>query len=131
MKPDIVFFGEQLPPQFELLFTQDMQTVDLLIVMGSSLKVAPVADVIHRIPANVPQILINREALPHMDSFDIQLLGYSDGIVAELERLLGWNKSDDDKELDPKCTAGDWPHVKYGLIFSNGYLRVRACQWNP
>ena len=37
---------------------------------------------------SVPQILINRESLPHM-TFDIQLLGYSDTIVGELCRRLG------------------------------------------
>lgn len=37
---------------------------------------------------SVPQILINREPLPHV-TFDIQLLGYSDTIVAELCRRLG------------------------------------------
>ena len=36
----------------------------------------------------MPQILINRESLPHM-TFDIQLLGYSDTIVGELCRRLG------------------------------------------
>ena len=37
---------------------------------------------------SVPQVLINREPLPHM-TFDIQLLGYSDTIVGELCRRLG------------------------------------------
>jgi NAD-dependent SIR2 family protein deacetylase len=45
MKPDIVFFGENLPSEFHDKFKQDKDKVDLLIVMGSSLKVAPVANV--------------------------------------------------------------------------------------
>jgi NAD-dependent SIR2 family protein deacetylase len=45
MKPDIVFFGENLPNEFHDKFRQDKDKVDLLIVMGSSLKVAPVANV--------------------------------------------------------------------------------------
>jgi hypothetical protein len=65
--------------------------VDLLIVMGSSLKVSPVADVKDKIPHHVPQILINMEALPHMSGFDVQLLGYCDVVVTELCRLLGWD----------------------------------------
>ncbi|RKO95094.1 SIR2-domain-containing protein, partial [Caulochytrium protostelioides] len=89
IKPDIVFFGEKLPDAFDHAFREDREQVDLLIVMGSSLKVSPVADVKDKIPHHVPQILINREALPHMRGFDIQLLGESDVICAELCRRLG------------------------------------------
>lgn len=45
VKPDITFFGEKLPDEFDECFAQDKNKVDLLIVMGSSLKVSPVADV--------------------------------------------------------------------------------------
>jgi NAD-dependent SIR2 family protein deacetylase len=45
MKPNITFFGEKLPDEFDKLFAEDRNKVDLLIVMGSSLKVSPVADV--------------------------------------------------------------------------------------
>ena len=43
MKPDIVFFGENLPELFHRAMKQDKDEVDLLIVIGSSLKVRPVA----------------------------------------------------------------------------------------
>ena len=43
MKPDIVFFGEGLPEEFHQQMEQDKEHCDLLIVMGSSLKVRPVA----------------------------------------------------------------------------------------
>lgn len=43
MKPDIVFFGENLPEFFHRAMKQDKDEVDLLIVIGSSLKVRPVA----------------------------------------------------------------------------------------
>jgi NAD-dependent SIR2 family protein deacetylase len=45
MKPDIVFFGEKLPSEFDRCFSLDREKVDLLIVMGSSLKVAPVSEI--------------------------------------------------------------------------------------
>ncbi|KAI9202789.1 DHS-like NAD/FAD-binding domain-containing protein [Polychytrium aggregatum] len=91
MKPDIVFFGEKLPQSFDAAFAEDRDKIDLLIVMGSSLKVSPVANVKDHIPRDVPQILINLEALPHMAGFDIQLLGYCDVIVQELCRRLSWS----------------------------------------
>lgn len=47
MKPDIVFFGEGLPDNFHKAIENDKNNCDLLIVIGSSLKVRPVA----RIPS--------------------------------------------------------------------------------
>jgi len=93
LKPDIVFFGESLPEEFHDAMSKDKEDCDLLIVIGSSLKVKPVALIPNSIPADVPQILINREHLPHMDSFDVELLGDCDIIIQELCHRLGegWN----------------------------------------
>lgn len=49
MKPDIVFFGEGLPDNFHKAIENDKNNCDLLIVIGSSLKVRPVA----RIPSKL------------------------------------------------------------------------------
>lgn len=43
MKPDIVFFGEGLSNEFHDRMAEDKDQCDLLIVIGSSLKVRPVA----------------------------------------------------------------------------------------
>jgi NAD-dependent SIR2 family protein deacetylase len=83
LKPDIVFFGEPLPDDFHRTISIDRDKCDLLIVMGSSLKVKPVSLVSELLPAHIPQILINRERLPHK-SFDIELLGNCDIIIKEL-----------------------------------------------
>ncbi|KAM4607818.1 NAD-dependent protein deacetylase sirtuin-1 [Polymixia lowei] len=88
MKPDIVFFGENLPEMFHRAMKQDKDEVDLLIVIGSSLKVRPVALIPNSIPHEVPQVLINREQLPHLN-FDVELLGDCDVIVNELCHRLG------------------------------------------
>lgn len=114
MKPDIVFFGENLPEMFHRAMKQDKDEVDLLIVIGSSLKVRPVALIpskfffvipynmlcehsvtlfftwshLDSIPHEVPQVLINREQLPHLN-FDVELLGDCDVIVNELCHRLG------------------------------------------
>ncbi|XP_030604532.1 NAD-dependent protein deacetylase sirtuin-1 [Archocentrus centrarchus] len=89
MKPDIVFFGENLPEMFHRAMKQDKDEVDLLIVIGSSLKVRPVALIPNSIPHEVPQVLINREQLPHLN-FDVELLGDCDVIINELcHRLAG------------------------------------------
>lgn len=89
MKPDITFFGEKLPDEFERCVLADRNEVDLILVMGTSLKVAPVADLLSHFPANVPTILINRTPITHM-AMDILLLGDSDPIVSYLCQKLGW-----------------------------------------
>ncbi|KAI7858771.1 DHS-like NAD/FAD-binding domain-containing protein [Circinella umbellata] len=90
MKPDITFFGESLPAEFDRLLALDTDNVDLLIVMGSSLKVSPVSEIMTQIPHSVPQIVINRTPITHM-TFDVQLLGDCDVIVPELCRMLDWD----------------------------------------
>lgn len=45
MKPDIVFFHEPLSYDFNRYLDEDKDKVDLLIVMGSSLKVEPVSNI--------------------------------------------------------------------------------------
>lgn len=88
MKPDIVFFGENLPEQFHRSMKYDKDEVDLLIVIGSSLKVRPVALIPSSIPHHVPQVLINREPLNHLN-FDVELLGDCDVVINELFHRLG------------------------------------------
>ncbi|KAI1189713.1 DHS-like NAD/FAD-binding domain-containing protein [Nemania serpens] len=91
MKPDITFFGEPLPDEFsKRLVKHDRNLVDLVIVIGTSLKVAPVSEVVPFLPAHIPQIYISRTPVSHIN-FDIDLLGDCDVIVAELCRRAGWN----------------------------------------
>lgn len=62
MKPDITFFGEALPDNFfNRLKNQDRDKVDLVIVMGTSMKVAPVSEIPNFLPRDVPQIYISRD----------------------------------------------------------------------
>ncbi|OJD14796.1 hypothetical protein AJ78_04884 [Emergomyces pasteurianus Ep9510] len=99
MKPDITFFGEDLPGAFsQRLIGHDRELADLVIVIGTSLKVAPVAEVPGILPRNVPQILISRDPVSHID-FDIEMLGECDVVVSELCRRAGW---DLEHEMIPK-----------------------------
>mmetsp|Transcript_17495 Transcript_17495/g.24909 ORF Transcript_17495/g.24909 Transcript_17495/m.24909 type:complete len:119 (+) Transcript_17495:42-398(+) len=59
VKPDIVFFGEELPERFLSLVDMDVSNCDLLLVLGTSLQVYPVASIPQS--ANCPVVLINRE----------------------------------------------------------------------
>lgn len=48
VKPDIVFFGENLPDRFYSSVSKDFDQADLLIVMGSSLVVQPFASLVNK-----------------------------------------------------------------------------------
>lgn len=86
LKPDIVFFGESLPEVFHPAIDADRLKCDLLVVIGSSLKVRPVSLIPEFLRAEVPQILINREKVGNY-VFDIELLGDADVIVNQLCRM--------------------------------------------
>jgi hypothetical protein len=90
MKPDIVFFGESLPEEFFDCVEKDVHECDLVLVLGTSLKVAPVSHIIEMVDPSVPQILINREVVAQPHQFDAELLGNCDNVVAALAGLLDW-----------------------------------------
>lgn len=101
VKPDIVFFGEPLPAHFDEAIERDVEEADLVIVIGSSMKVQPVSMIPDLVRPAVPQILINRERIDH--NFDIELIGDADVVLGELARRLGW------PALDTHVLAGLQP----------------------
>lgn len=60
LKPNVTFFGQVLPDNVCRCLEADRKKVDALIVIGTSLSVAPISKVIGYLPANIPRILINR-----------------------------------------------------------------------
>lgn len=95
LQPDITFFGEKLDDNFEKALQEDRDQVDLLLVIGTSLKVAPVSDILCKwtafeklvrnsfniaahIPHSVPQILINKTPIKHINP-DVRLPDYFKG----------------------------------------------------
>jgi NAD-dependent histone deacetylase SIR2 len=110
MKPDITFFGEALPDRFsERLTNHDKNLVDLVIVIGTSLKVAPVSEVVPYLPAHIPQMYISRTPVSHVN-FDVDMLGDCDVVVAELCRRAGWDLKHEmvpeDQKVETKLQDG-------------------------
>mmetsp|Transcript_10932 Transcript_10932/g.26066 ORF Transcript_10932/g.26066 Transcript_10932/m.26066 type:complete len:371 (+) Transcript_10932:148-1260(+) len=68
MKPAITFFGETLGDTVSRSLEADRKKVDAVIVIGTSLSVAPISKVIEFLPLNIPRILINR-TIVHPSSF--------------------------------------------------------------
>ena len=76
VKPDIVFFGENLPERFGEKASEDFPKCDLLIVAGTSLAVHPFAGLVGEVDEGTPRLLVNREkvgewfSLPNGFRFD-------------------------------------------------------------
>ncbi|CDO77132.1 hypothetical protein BN946_scf184657.g7 [Trametes cinnabarina] len=96
VKPDIVFFGESLPPAFHKSVPR-LRSADLLIVIGTSLTVQPFASLTALVPEGCPRVLINMDPAGDIGTRpdDVVLLGRCDEIVRDLCRELGW-----EEELD-------------------------------
>ncbi|VDM73853.1 unnamed protein product [Strongylus vulgaris] len=61
VKPDIVFFGENLPQRFFQCAISDFPKCDLLLILGTSLVVQPFASMVNEVSDDVPRLLINME----------------------------------------------------------------------
>eukprot|EP00455_Lapot_gusevi_P022871 TRINITY_DN2380_c0_g1_i7.p1 TRINITY_DN2380_c0_g1~~TRINITY_DN2380_c0_g1_i7.p1 ORF type:complete len:469 (-),score=115.30 TRINITY_DN2380_c0_g1_i7:45-1328(-) len=111
VKPDIVFFGESLPKRFFQLFERDFPQAELLLVMGTSLKVQPFASLVCNVNDECPRVLINREKVGNRvannrlfrlfdedgfnfdgpDNFrDVFVQGDCDAGVRQFAQILGW-----------------------------------------
>ncbi|XP_078062961.1 NAD-dependent protein deacetylase sirtuin-2 [Mustelus asterias] len=109
VKPDIVFFGESLPPRFFATMESDFPKCDLLIIMGTSLQVQPFASLASRVPDTTPRLLINKEITRQGDPLmallglgtsldfdsekayrDVAYVGSCDDGCLALADLLGW-----------------------------------------
>ena len=60
MKPNITFFGEQLVDRVRKCLEADRKKADAVIVIGTSLSVAPMSKIIEYLSPAIPRILINR-----------------------------------------------------------------------
>lgn len=93
VKPDIVFFGEQLPRAFFDKMPKAAQA-DLVLVMGTSLQVHPFASLPNQAMGNVPRVLFNMERVGTLGSQadDVLVLGDCDTGVRKLADALGWRE---------------------------------------
>jgi hypothetical protein len=123
LKPAVTFFGETLSDNVTRKIESDRKKVDALIVIGTSLSVAPISKVIEYLPCNIPRILINRTIVhpattpashqtPDDDNdedeykdfrdnyvFDAYLLGYCDDVTRALARRLFNDTTSNSKEI--------------------------------
>ena len=80
--PDVVMNDDDLPEEFFDQLDKDFHECDLLIVMGTSLKVEPFPGMIEDPPLNVPRVLINNEPVVTYN----EELGEKNGKLVEISR---------------------------------------------
>mmetsp|Transcript_65667 Transcript_65667/g.137275 ORF Transcript_65667/g.137275 Transcript_65667/m.137275 type:complete len:371 (-) Transcript_65667:570-1682(-) len=126
VKPKIVFFGESLPERFLQSHHQDLQDCDLLIVLGTSLVVAPFNSLVGLASPAAPRLLINRDPA---------------GTCSELSRGFRFEKEGDDNWRDVfhkgDCDGGcralaqllGWKEDLEALIESGGKSTVHQAPW--
>ena len=84
MKPDVVLFGETLPQAF-VDAQADAERADLILVLGSSLEVHPVAGLVPRAQWNGARVaIVNRDPTPYDDLADVVLRDDLDAVVRAL-----------------------------------------------
>mmetsp|Transcript_28292 Transcript_28292/g.46932 ORF Transcript_28292/g.46932 Transcript_28292/m.46932 type:complete len:318 (+) Transcript_28292:58-1011(+) len=97
VKPSIVLFRSRLPEVFFQKVPGDIEDVDLLLILGTSLAVAPANSIVWRVPKSAMRVLINRESCgwhlgldPHSNDRDYLARGNCEDVVLDLMEKLGW-----------------------------------------
>lgn len=84
MRTNVVLFGDAMPPAFDAAM-QAAERVDVMIVVGSSLQVMPVA----YLPRMVEHlILVNKGTTPYDYQADVVFKGAASDVLVELERRI-------------------------------------------
>ena len=91
VKPEIVFFGEQLPSAFFDARSLPAEA-DLCIVLGTSLSVQPFASLPQICDERTPRLLINSEQVGDLGrrADDVLMLEDCDSGVRKLAEACGW-----------------------------------------
>ncbi|XP_013413830.1 NAD-dependent protein deacetylase sirtuin-3 [Lingula anatina] len=115
VKPDIVFFGEELPRRF-YYYLKDFPQADLVLVLGTSLEVEPFASIVDASRSYIPRVLFNREAVGPFKrkrrNNDVVSEGDLIANVQKFVRILEWQKDmeylmkENEKLLDEQVSAG-------------------------
>ncbi|KAM4572181.1 NAD-dependent protein deacetylase sirtuin-3 [Odontesthes bonariensis] len=95
VKPDVVFFGEDLPQKY-FLHINDFPKADLLIIMGTSLQIEPFASLVNTVRSTVPRLLLNRHTVGPFERIPLRRgdhmeLGDLVDTVQRFAEMLGWS----------------------------------------
>jgi NAD-dependent deacetylase sirtuin 2 len=119
MKPAIVLFKSSLPVEFFEKVPEDIEAVDLLIVIGTSLRVAPANSLVWRVPKSTMRLLVNREEVGwHLGmnfgenaNRDYFAEGSCENVLLDLMEHLGWLE-----DLAPLASGDKLPESSADLL---------------
>jgi len=98
VKPETVLFGGSLPQEFFQRVKEDLPTLDVLIVAGTSLVVSPANSLVYNVPSTTIRFIVNKEQVgeelgidySNQAERDFFAKGNCDDIFLELISELGW-----------------------------------------
>merc|ERR1712014_506158 len=126
VKPNIVFFGEELPKRFGQLSRGDLWTCDLLLVLGTSLVVQPFAGLLSQVCRRAPHVLVNRDPVGTCDTVET-------GFRFLLEESQNWRDSWLQGDCDDVCralaAALGWEDDLDALMTTKGDAEVGRASW--
>jgi len=89
IKPNVVLFGEALTDDFQEAWEKIGKECDLLLVLGTSLLVYPVADLVSIAKAKKAKlIIINRDLTPYDDDADVVIHNELHKVISKLDTLV-------------------------------------------
>lgn len=98
VKPSVTLFGEALPSRYFELMPNDVQDVDLLLIFGTSLVVAPANQIVQNIPNTTLRVVLDRHQVGKRvgmqygaeNKRDCFIRGNLEGSILDLWTELGW-----------------------------------------
>ena len=100
VKPKTVLFGRSLPEEFFVRAHEDLPTLDLLIVAGTSLVVSPANSLVYQVPDSTIRVVVNAEPVGRElginynsgdgSGRDFFAQGNCDQVFLDLIKELGW-----------------------------------------
>jgi NAD-dependent deacetylase sirtuin 2 len=98
MKPTIVLFRSSMPREFHARTVEDLPYADLLIIIGTSLTVAPANSLVYRVPSRALRMVMNDEPVGRRLGIeygedarrDVWARGYTDVTCLDLAEKIGW-----------------------------------------
>jgi len=89
LKPDVIFFGELLPADEMARASELARSAGLLLVVGSSLEVHPVAGLPEEtLEAGGRLAIVNRDPTPYDSRSALRVSGSAREVLAEVARVL-------------------------------------------
>ncbi len=118
VKPSIVLFRSRLPEVFFENVPNDVKDIDLLLILGTSLAVAPANSLVMRIPRSSMRVLMNREPVGWHLGLDYESKdrdyfaeGNCENSALDFMEKLGWLE-----DMKPLLDQGDFPESSATLL---------------